>query len=257
MPLTVRLILKVPLFLAKYAFKHQENFMPIVKSIPFFNKKIRLSSAALLLIEYNNKYILIKNHHRPEYYAPIGGVYKHTGRKPAILDDIEWNSDYTHNESKEADMKNDLRGVIFGKRFPEFIDWFTSRKGRENEQCLYRELREELEEGKVDEITRDNSSKIKIELFRTVLEGPNKVKDREYHAQFRFFDIYKIDSTCKETNILVQELFKKASLRENNLILVSKEDILRGRLESDDKLIPGYTKYYFSSEWHGHIPTKY
>jgi hypothetical protein len=255
--ISFKLSLKTLFFLVKYAFKHQKNFFPIIKSLQFFFKKIRISVAAILLFEYDEKYVLIKNHHRPELYGPIGGVYKHTGTKPEILDKIEWNSDYTSNELKEEDMKDDLRGIIQGKYFPEFIDWFVKRKGRENEQCLYRELREELLEGRVGKILRDNSSKIKIELFRSVLEGPNKIKHKDYQAQFRWFDIYKIDNSNNETDQVVKEIVKRASQNDNNMIFVTKKEIFDGRLADDKHLISAHAKYYFSSEWHGQEPTKY
>jgi hypothetical protein len=237
--------------------RHQENLLPILKSILLFNKKIRISVAAILQIKHEDKYILIQNHHRPEFYAPIGGVYKHSGSHPEILDKIEWNSDYTKLGHKEADMKHDLRGVIYGKRFSTFLDWFSKRQGRENEQCIYRELKEELQEGRVGKVLRDKSSNIKIELLRSVLEGPHKVTDREYDAQFRYFDIYKIDNTNDDTALIVNELINRASKGDNNLILVTKDDIKRGRTLCGNKLIASHTKYYYSSEWHGQEPTKY
>lgn len=257
MIIAIKCSVKAIFYLFKFALRHQKNFIPICKSLLFFNKKIRISVAAILLVEHKDKYVLIQNHHRPEFYAPIGGVYKHSGKKPEILDKIEWNSDFTKLDHKEKDMNDDLRGVIYGKRFSTFLDWFSKREGRENEQCIYRELKEELLEGRVGKLLRDKSSNIKIELFRSVLEGPNKVKDRDYDAQFRHFDIYKIDNTNEETDSVVSELVKRASQDDNNLILVSKSDVKAGRTICGNRLIASHTKYYYSSEWHGQEPTMY
>ncbi|BFT32353.1 hypothetical protein D210916BOD24_35290 [Alteromonas sp. D210916BOD_24] len=255
--LVLKLSIKAIWVLIKYGFKHQENFIPVVKSLWHFNKKIRISVSAILLFEHEKRYILVQNHHRPEFYAPIGGVYKHTSDRPEILDKIEWNADYTTNEVKENDMKNDLRGVIYGKYFPNFIDWFTSRRGRENEQCLYREIREELLEGRVGKNHRDKTSNFKIDLIRTVIEGPNSVTDKSYHAQFRHFDIYRLDLTCDESKDIISTLQDRASKGDNSLILVTKEEINEGRTNCGDKAIAPHTKYLFSSKWHGNEPAKY
>ena len=90
----IKLFFKALWVLIKYAFKHQENFIPVLKALLFFNKKIRISVSAILLFEHDDKYVLVRNHHRPEYYAPIGGVYKHTINKPEILDKIEYPKQY-------------------------------------------------------------------------------------------------------------------------------------------------------------------
>ena len=255
MSLAIKCFWKVTFLSVKYWFRHEKNCIPILKSLLFFNKKVRVSVSAILYLEQENKYVLIKNHHRPSFYAPIGGVYKHF--EPKILDEIEWNSDYTTLENKESDMKKDLRGVIYGKRLPDFIDWFSKREGRENEQCIYRELREELLEGKVGKILREQSSKIEFEIFRSIPEGPRSISDRDYDAQFRFFDIYKIVNSNEDTNQVLQEIVDRASRGDNNLILVSKEDILSGKIPCGEKLIAGHAKYYFTSKWHGQEPARY
>ena len=241
----------------KFSLRHQENISPILKSFLYFNKKVRISVAALLVIEDDDKYILIKNHHREEYYAPIGGVYKHITNKPEILDKIEWNSDYTTHVPKLDDMKNDLRGVVHGKYLPDFINWFISRKGRENEQCLYRELKEELKEGRVGKGWRDRSSDIKMELVRPVIEGPRKIEGRDYDAQFRYFELYRPDRNDEVTNEIVNEVIKRAYQGDNNLVMVNKKEILEGRMKGDRKLVAGTAKYFFSSDWHGSEPERY
>lgn len=245
------------LFLMKFALRHQENLVPIIKSIRHFNSKIRISTSAVLLVKNDDDYVLVKNHHRPEFYAPIGGVYKHTGKKPEILEKIEWQADYTLHTPKLEDMKNDLRGIIIGRRFPEFLNWFTSRRGREGEQCIYRELREELLEGSVGKSLRDRSADIKLELFRRVLEGPHAIDGRSYQAQFRYFEVYRPDMTHDLTAEFFNEVVKRARQNDNHLTVAKEKEIIAGRTELARQPIAPHAKYFFSSEWHGIEPVKY
>lgn len=249
--------LRILFLILKFSLRHQENLFPILKSFLFYGKDLRISVAAILLLEKDGKYVLIKNHHREENYAPIGGVFKHSGKLPQTLHDIEWVSDYTTHEPKSEDMKNDLRGVIKAKNLARFLDWFTSRKGREGEQALYREIDEELSEGRVGKIWRTRSSKIKIEMIKKVVEGPRAVEDKPYQAQFRYFEIYEIDPQCEKGKVLSNELFKRAEKRQNRLITVTKSEINSGRITVCRSPISGSTKYYFSSKWHGNEPTPY
>lgn len=249
--------LRILFFLIKFSLRNQENIFPILKSFLYFNKRIRVSTSAILILEENESFVLIKNHHREEYYAPIGGVHKHSEKLPQVLHDIEWSSDYTSHEPKKSDMKNDIRGIIVGHKLADFLDWFTSRKGREGDQALLREFDEELFEGKVGKTWRERASKAKIELVRRVIEGPRSIDGRPYQAQFRYFEIYTIDPNCKEGAALRVELISRASRSENNLALVTKKEILSGRIESCRSLIAGHAKYYFSSDWHGNEPSPY
>lgn len=243
-------------YVGKYFIKHQENVRPILRSYRFFNSKLRISTAAILLLEDKNEFVLIENHHRPEYYAPIGGVHKHTVVRPGLLDKIEWQPDYTRHTPKLGDMDSDLRGIISGKRFPDFLNWFTSREDRECDQCIIRELREELQEGGVGKILRDKSSEIRLSVFRRVLEGPLSVDDRDYAAQFRYFEVFRPDTNHASTSDFSAEIFKRARKGDNRLLVAKKSEILAGRTDSQLP-IAGHTKYFFSSKWHGMEPAKY
>jgi hypothetical protein len=244
-------------YLGKYSLRHQENLKPILRSYRCFNSKVRVSASAIVNIEREGLHLLVRNHHRPEQYAPFGGVYKHADPAPEILTKIEWESDYTTQEPKLEDMKCDLRGVIYGKHFPTFLDWFTQRHGREGEQSLYRELREELLEGKVGKAWRNRISDIKVNLDRRILEGPYQVEGRDYCAQFRYFEVFKPQCSHKETREIFDELFRRAAKGDNSMKLVTKDEIMSLRVKETGEQIGPHSKYYYSSQWHGVEPPKY
>jgi len=242
-------------YILKFSIRYQENTLAIIKSyIFYYNKKIRISMASIIKIEIdiNNekKYILIKNLHRPELYAPIGGVYKH--RNANILEKIAWEED-----TKHSDMDNDLRGFIDGKYFSSFISWFYTQKDREgSEQCIYREFDEELLEGKNGKVIRDESRKIQIDLVKNIVEGPNSIIGRDYEAQYRYFKIYKPNLKDDLTKKFIEKLKKRANDNSNKLILVTKNEIIHGRTK-DNKVIAPHTKYFFFNKWHGTELQKY
>ncbi len=253
----MKLFLRVMFLLVKYYFKHHGSIKPILKSFFYYNKRIRISAAALLELEVDGKFVLIKNHHRQEYYAPIGGVYKFISDTPRLLKDLQWTSDYTTHQNKVMDMRNDVRGVIPGKYLPIFIEWFISRKDREGDQCLLREIKEEMQEGKFEQLWLDKSSDIKFKLEKTILEGPNKVEESDYHAQFRYFEIYSLDYSDSQTVGFVDELHTRARNNQNNLVSATKEEIYNRRVNNDQLLIADHTKYYFTQDWHGKQPVRY
>lgn len=254
---TLPLLFRGAFYVLKYCMRHQENLKPILRSYRYYNKTIRISASAILNTEKDGRYLLIRNRHRTEQHSPFGGVFKHAELPPSILTEIQWQSDYTSYRPKLEDMKNDLRGIILGKNFPIFLDWLTQRYGREGEQCLYRELREELSEAKVGRLIRDRVSDIKICLDRRVLEGPYLVEERKYSAQFRYFEVFKPQLTDSKTNEIINKLFNRAANGGNGMILVSKEEIDNLRIAKTGEPIGAHAKYFFSSVWHGVEPPKY
>ncbi len=254
---SAKLSIRIVLIFLKHVLRYQEFTFSIIRSLKYYNKKIRISVATLLKLEKDGMYLLINNIHRPEYYGPIGGVFKHLSNIPADLREIDWESDYTTRQEKRKDMENDLRGYIYGKHFASFLDWFVKREGRESEQCIFREIREEFREGNIGKLIRDKFTKLEIALCKKVIEGPFPVQSRDYHAQFRYFEIYEITDKSEPTTKVLNEMFERAGRGDNKLILASKQEIIQGRLECGDKLVAPHTNYFFDRKWHGNEPIKY
>lgn len=244
-------------YVGKYALRHQENLWPILKAYRFYSSKIRVSASAILCLEQDDKFVLVRNHHRPEQFAPFGGVFKHDDPVPKVLDAIEWEPDYTTHQPKLDDMRGDLRGMVYGKHFATFLDWFTKREGREGENCLYRELREELLEGGVGKILRDEAIELKLSLLRRVVEGPNTVEGRAYTAQFRFFEVFRPQLTHAPTQRFINQVFHRATRGDNSMRLVTRREIEALRTSDGACPIGAHATYFFSSRWHGVEPAKY
>jgi hypothetical protein len=249
--------LRSTFYVGKYALRHQENLWPILKAYRYYNSKIRISAAALLCLEEDDKYVLVQNHHRPEQFAPFGGVYKHDDPAPKILDTIEWEPDYTSHQPKLEDMRGDLRGLVYGKHFATFLDWFTKGEGREGERCIDREIREELLEGRVGKSIRDEATKMKLSLVRRVVEGPNSVEGRTYAAQFRFFEVFRPQRSDALTQRISDLLFERAQKGDNNMLLVTRKEIEASRTSDGKNPIGAHAQYFFSSRWHGVEPARY
>lgn len=253
------LFLRILFYLIVFSVRHVEYLMPVIRSLWYARGRMRVSIAAILLIEKDGRYVLIKNRHRPHWYAPIGGVLKHSEVIPDALHAIEWHSDHTRSNDPDKidDMRCDLRGFIKAWRLLDFLVWFNGRGAREGDQAVIRELREELAEGGFGKSWRNRASDVRVEHVRRVFEGPRAVENRSYACQFRVVDVYKIDSACKVGLAMVNEIVKRASRSENSLILVTKDEIFDERIRHDGSQIAGHATYFFTSDWHGREPLPY
>ncbi len=111
------------------SFRHRHYIRPAVRCTLFCrNSKLRVSIAAILKLCSNNRYVLIRNHHRPEVFGPIGGVYEYYPSASDQLDQCGFIP-----QVRDQDMKNDLRGFLKAKYLPSFMRWFLSGKNREVE----------------------------------------------------------------------------------------------------------------------------
>jgi hypothetical protein len=242
------------LFLIKFIFTNRENVVPVVKSYRFYNNRIRISVASVLEIklEDEDKYVLIKDYYRPEQYGPIGGVCKFIGKDIQIKEDICWIQDQPRVDFKKSDIKDDIRGTIEGKKFSDFMNWFSSRRDRENDRCIYREINEELLEGHVGKNIRNKASELKIVFTKRIIEGPKKVNADNYSGQFRCIDIYKPDFSDETTNKYFYEIIRRAQNNNNNLTIVTAKEIEEGR--TDSFLIAQHTKYLLNKKLSVHEP---
>ena len=100
---------------------------------------VRYSISALLRIQVDDKYLLVKNRHWDKY-QPVGGVLKrlpHSGRKLCELG-VRDDNMFNHDDIN----RGDLRVHVPARSITRFLDWYASGVGRELEP--WREFYEEL-----------------------------------------------------------------------------------------------------------------
>ena len=107
------------------------------------HRSVRVSMAYLFRIKVSGKYLLVRNHRRPETgYQPVGGVYKYLPNETTTLFN-ELGIENINGIEVDTDSRNDLRCVLSRRvKLPKFISWFNSKKDRETDP--WREFYEEL-----------------------------------------------------------------------------------------------------------------
>jgi len=103
------------------------------------NELVRYSISALLRIQIDDKYLLVKNRHFGKF-QPVGGVLKrlpHSERRLCELGIREDNM-FNHDEIN----RGDLRVHVPARSVAGFLNWYASGVGRELEP--WREFYEEL-----------------------------------------------------------------------------------------------------------------
>jgi hypothetical protein len=201
------------------------------------HQDIRVAMCALIRIASGDRYVLIRNLHRPESFAPIGGVYKYFKGGRAKLDTLEFRP-----QEINSDMTNDVRGFLPYKNLDEFINWFDKGDGRESAQeCLQRELGEELAEAGLEPESAELSG-VQFSFVRTVREGPEAIAAESY-IQFRIFDIYDmVVESAREHNLLLK--IQAHATIGKDLCWATSNEIIRGRSRSSH-IIGAHTPYLF------------
>ena len=119
------------------------------------DQKIRVVCSAFLRVQNKNgKYLLIRNLHRPEFFAPVGGCYKFFSSAKPHLDSFLFGPD-SQVQTEESAM--DIRGYVRRRYIADFFEWYASNNGtRESaRECLIREIKEELFEELSIEVPKD------------------------------------------------------------------------------------------------------
>jgi SMODS-associated NUDIX domain len=151
---------------------------------------VRVSMSVLLRIKDDNRFVLFRLQSRPDSYGPPGGVYKYFPPAARVLDNLDFHEE---RASREPELtRSDLRGLLPAKAVPEFVRWFESNAYREGaDECLRRELREELSEVGLPQLTAAIAH-LDYTRLRTVTEGPHEVAGKSYR-QLRRFDVHTIE----------------------------------------------------------------
>ena len=184
------------------------------------NDEVRVAFSAVLRIERDGHFLLVRNLHRPETFAPFGGVYKFHPRARDQLDAMSFRL-----QAVDADMRCDVRGFIPSEALPAFRAWFAEVSDRESaEDCLRRELGEELAEVGLSEVLLPEQ--LKFRHVRTVEEGPEFVSAIGCE-QFRIFDVYEILEDSSSEALL--QALREHSKGSPNLLWVDADSAKRGR----------------------------
>lgn len=224
-------MIPIPDFVTSVAFDVLKKVSPYLKFIRLKfirrSQRIRISCAALLVIQKDHKFILIKLLHRPDCLGPIGGVFKYFEDGDKFLQGIEFEPQRPGNFGK--DLNYDLRGFIEGRHLLDFVLWFKRGEGREPGcECIHREMIEELRELSIP-IDVPNVSTREIELVRRIYEGPKRVPSGN-HLQFRILEVYKLRRTPLMDSFVekIMEVEKTCP----DLIGVETDEINLGRMKS-------------------------
>lgn len=194
------------------------------------NREMRVSFSALALIRDGGSYLLVRDLHRPEAFAPFGGVYKH--KESGVLDKLEFKP---QSSRQMDDMKNDLRGFLPRRNLAKLAHWFQSGRDRESaEECLQREFMEEIREAKLSKTLRCPDV-LSFRFVRRVHEGPEEVPGQTY-TQYRTFDVYKIDESHVSMRKFSNKLLAEARNGQENLMLATAQEIVSGRGPSSEQI---------------------
>src|SRR5207253_636839 len=110
-----------------FLWHHQSLFARLLACrLIYPSREMRISFAALLKIQTDDSYILIRNLHRVDALGPIGGVYKYLHSADPSLDRMSFRPQSIHK-----DMTKDLRGFLPRKQLFHFLKWFNTGKDRE------------------------------------------------------------------------------------------------------------------------------
>lgn len=181
-------------------------------------------SAFLRMQDEDGRFLLIRNLHRPEFYGPLGGCYKHTSGARPLLDAMLFCGD---DAVAPEESRRDLRGYVRRADTARFFEWFASNDGsRESaRECLARELGEEVfDECGLDRPEGFVASELEFRPVRAFLER-SSIDDGRV-LQFRLFEVYDLVMQS-EASRLLQRCVVDAS--HPNLRWVRASDLRTGR----------------------------
>jgi hypothetical protein len=216
-------------------------YQRLLYQVFFRNKIIRISCASLLKIEDENKFLLIRNRLRPNFYCPIGGALRYSSSATSFLKEIDFQHDGSHSQINAEKLKRDLRGFIPAKNLFKFIEWYAKSKDRE-ENSLHREIAEEFTEIRLGRLLKYTKG-IEFNFLKEITEIPHSVSGKKF-LQFRILRIYELSSDFTDLNLLM----KNIKIENNpNLIWVTSDEIEQGR-DDNHNLIGSNSSYLISNK---------
>jgi 8-oxo-dGTP pyrophosphatase MutT (NUDIX family) len=189
--------------------------------------RLRVSVAVLLRVRDDDGYVLIHHPYRPNAYGPPGGVVKYEDQARRVLDDLGF---VAHRSAGRAsEMSHDLRGFVPARRGLAFLRWYDKVADRETpEQCLLRELREELAEAGHPELIPLVAG-LRFDRVRAVEDGPRPTPGKDYPT-LRSFEVYDIvTNTPQAVEFVTRLLALGRDPAETEIIVASAADLENGR----------------------------
>lgn len=204
---------------------------------------MRVSFSVLLKIEYQGKYLLIRNRLRPQNFGPIGGALKYSISAKPFLDSIDFEPDDIHSKIENKKLKRDLRGFIEAKNLFKIMDWYEKGMNREN-NCLHRELKEELQEINMEQLLA-NLNTPEFLLIRKIYEKPHKVPGKSF-LQFRILRIEEFSQDYLNDSKILEE-FARVELESSDLIWVTSDEIRVG-IDSQGNQLGAHCNYLLTGK---------
>lgn len=210
---------------------------------------LRVAFSALLKIAQGDRYLLIRNFHRLESFAPLGGVYKYMPSAIPALDAVGFRP---QSIGPGRDMVGDLRGFLPFKNFNKILRWFASGRDRESAPaCLTREFDEEMDEPPFHYFF-EAPREMAVRRVRRVEEGPEPVPGQNY-LQYRIFDVFE-PCASPDASQFIAKLFRVENDSYGQLVAATSSDIIRGRV-GPMALVGSHSAYLFGSKrYHPHSP---
>jgi 3',5'-cyclic AMP phosphodiesterase CpdA len=186
--------------------------------------EVRVSIAALLKLELNGRFLLVRNLHHANTFAPFGGVFKAFPTAKTKLDEFGFEPDTS--QEKPQDISGDLRGYVSMQNFRKLIDWYDAKRGRElYDECLRRELREEFKQVDAPSDLLDDIPHLTYEYVRTIEEPVALVKTGLY--QYRRIEVYQPSMQNPESSTGSENILRRwfDRLIGHNVIAVGMDEI--------------------------------
>lgn len=190
---------------------------------------VRVACSTFLRVsDDQQRYLLIRNLHRPEFFGPVGGCYKYfDGEGAHTLEQFFYDADTTV-EMEEA--LRDIRGYIRRSTTAKFFEWFQTGRGRESaRECLSREVREELFGECALVVPPDfRPESLSFRFRRSFLE--KSIVSGTRTLQFRLFEVHDLDLESRASRALLTAIHEA---RSDRLLWATKQEIELGRHTSD------------------------
>jgi hypothetical protein len=218
---------------------------------------------ALLKLEKDNRFLLVRSLHRRELFGPLGGVFKHEPGADAYLRSIGFVAESRQegrqgdgSQREDIDLHEDLRGYLPAMNLAKFLDWFKSGRSREDSvACLQRELREELVQACADQELIDLVKSYTFKQIRLVNE--ERVLTIWGYELVRQFEIFEPDyesvADGERNRAITNRLFEMADADHPDLIAVDKLaiEVLRG---AGGQPLAVTVEYFFGDTKRNHEP---
>ncbi len=199
------------------------------------SRRIRISFSALLIVQQDSTYAIIRSLHRPDSFGPIGGVFKYYKHYRDLSRNYEFEPQYSKNIHKK-EMDCDLRGFVPAKNIYAIVRWFEKGGNRETAaECLFREMKEEFSENSIPIVLPVLNSGHFLKV-RTIYEGPHPVPGTDFF-QYRILEIYEfVQDPLTDSLVLKMAAVNSSSA---GLVFATTEEINLGRLRRVEPRLAG------------------